>query len=63
VPSTDTFSSSFLPSVKLPLLEKAELHLLLVVAKSVVHAIHYADAGRYRQQKRGKATCIIACSL
>ena len=50
-------------SVKLPLLEKAELHLLLVVAKSVVHAIHYADAGRYRQQKRGKATCIIACSL
>ena len=50
-------------SVKLPLLEKAELHLLLVVAKSVVHAIHYADAGRYRQQKKGKATCIIACSL
>ena len=41
-------------SVKFPLLEKAELHLLLVVAKSVVHAIHYADAGRYRQQKKGR---------
>jgi hypothetical protein len=38
--------------MKLPLLKEVELHLLLVITKTIVHAIHYADAGRYRQQKR-----------
>ena len=33
-----------------PLFKEPELHLLLVITKMFVFAIHYADAGRYRQQ-------------
>ena len=39
--------------MELPLLKEPELHLLLVVTKTIVLAIHHgADAGRHRQQKR-----------
>jgi hypothetical protein len=40
--------------VKLPLFKEPELHLLLVVTKTIVLAIHYTDASRYRQQKQGR---------
>jgi len=40
--------------VKLPLFKESELHLLLVVTKTIVLAIHYTDASRYRQQKQGR---------
>ena len=39
--------------VKFPLFKEAGLHLLLVVTKTIVLTIHYADAGRHRQQKKG----------